>query len=75
MGHELGNDLAADHVQAGRRLIEQEGRRLVDERAGQVDALPLSGAERGTAAPEDFREAQEHGQTFQFCASLWGRHL
>ncbi len=75
MGDEFGDDLAAEHVETGRRLIEQQHRRSMDERAGEMDALTLSGAEGGAAAFEDFREIQQRGETLQFGAGRDGRHL
>ena len=51
----LGDDLAAEHVEAERRLIQQHHRRAMNEGARQADALPLSGAEIGAAAIENVR--------------------
>src|SRR5262249_39383731 len=65
---ELGDDLAAQHVQAQGRLVQQQDRRLVDEGAGQVDPLPLPGTQGGAAAAKQFGQAQQAGQAVQLHA-------
>src|SRR5580693_9408303 len=55
---EFRNHLAAEHVEPERGLVQKQYRRLVDQSAGQVDALLLSRAQ-GAAAPfQKFAQSQ-----------------
>ena len=49
VSHELRNHLAAQHVEAVGRFIQQQHRRPMDQGSRQVQALPLTGTERGAA--------------------------
>ena len=42
LGEHLGHDVGADRVQAGERLVEDQDRRVVDERGGELDALLIA---------------------------------
>src|SRR5262249_46145068 len=52
MVDELRHHLAAQHVQAQRWLIEQQHRRLVNERPRQIDSLFLSRTQRPASSPQ-----------------------
>ena len=62
---EFAHDLAAEHVESKCRLVEQQDRRLVNERAGEVNALFLAGAQGGAAAVQEFVQAQKPAQPAQ----------
>ena len=54
--------LTSQHVQAQGRFVEQEDRGIVDQRAGQVQALLLPGAQRDAALPDKGIESQQVAQ-------------
>ena len=65
----IENRLAAEDVEAARRLVEQHDGRVMNQGAGQLHALPLAGAQRGTPLVE--KRAEIH-QLAQLAEPLFG---
>ena len=61
---------AQARVQVGERLVEQQHLRLLDQRAGDRDALLLSAGELARLAPEVFLDLNELGRALHLLADL-----
>src|SRR5439155_403492 len=72
MGNELGDDLAAENVQAERWLIEEQHGRTMDQGAGKTDALFLSGRKRRAAPFEEFIKSEKMREAGEFLRCLVG---
>ena len=57
--HVVDHHLAAEHVEAARRFVEQHHGRRVDQCPGQRHALPLTGAQQRAAAVEQWRQIEQ----------------
>ena len=55
----VADDFGVEVVEAGGRLIQQEHRRLLDQRAGNRGSLLLASGKRGRAAGGEFMQAQQ----------------
>jgi len=74
LGQELPHGLLADHVQADRRLVEEQDLRPVQQGGGQLAAHPLAQGELAHGRVEELVEFEHGAALGQAGLVLGGRH-
>ncbi len=73
--HVIKDHLAAPHIQAACRFVEQHDLRVVNQGPRQIDALLLAGAERRASLVQESREAELATDALDCLHGLIRRHM